>query len=401
MLLAIVLCFAIIIGCKEAKQGDGKEFKVSGRLTNNKAKKIYLEEIPMSTMKPAVVDSFNIRKDGTYELKGSGTTAMVYLIRFDQNNFPTLSVVNDTSAIIVNASFPDSSTEYLKSYDVIGSTASSQLKDFVTYFGEAMTQLYNADRNIDSLSRIKRADSAALNNVISSRKQLALDLKNNILNKINKASNPALAMYILGYYQNTCNQGPFFQLTPINYDEVYETVSNIATKFPDNKSLILIKENLEIEKKKQAEQLALEQQWIGKPAPEIKMQDPLGKTISLSSFKGKYVLVDFWASWCGPCRAENPNVVAAFNKYKDKGFNILGVSLDRPGQKEKWMKAIYDDKLAWTQVSDLKFWDNEVVKQYGIQAIPQNYLLDPEGKIIGKGLRGEELEKKLEEIFNK
>jgi peroxiredoxin len=138
---------------------------------------------------------------------------------------------------------------------------------------------------------------------------------------------------------------------------------------------------------------------IGRPAPEFSQADTLGIPVSLASFKGKYVLLDFWASWCGPCRRENPNVVAAFNKFKDKGFSILSVSLDQPGAKDKWMKAIHDDKLTWTHVSDLKFWDNAVAKQYGIQAIPQNLLIDPQGKIVAKDLRGEDLEKKLEGLF--
>jgi len=138
---------------------------------------------------------------------------------------------------------------------------------------------------------------------------------------------------------------------------------------------------------------------IGMYAMDFTQNDTAGVPVKLSSFKGRYVLVDFWASWCGPCRAENPNVVQAFHKYKDKGFTVLGVSLDRPGQKEKWLKAIHDDQLTWTQVSDLNFWDNAVAKQYGIEAIPQNYLLDPSGKIVAKGVRGEELEKKLGEIY--
>jgi peroxiredoxin len=140
---------------------------------------------------------------------------------------------------------------------------------------------------------------------------------------------------------------------------------------------------------------------LGAMAPEFAQADTAGNMVSLSSFKGKYLLIDFWASWCGPCRAENPNVVKAFNKYKDKNFTILGVSLDQPGAKDKWIAAIHKDGLNWTQVSDLKYWNNEVSTAYGVQAIPQNYLLDPSGKIIGKNLRGKDLEDKLEQLFGK
>ena len=138
---------------------------------------------------------------------------------------------------------------------------------------------------------------------------------------------------------------------------------------------------------------------VGKEAMDFTQNDAQGNPVKLSSFKGKYVLLDFWASWCMPCRAENPRVVAAYQKYHGKGFDILGVSLDRPGDKDKWLKAIQDDQLTWTNVSDLQFWNNAAVLQYGIHSIPQNFLIDPQGKIIAKGLRGEDLEKKLGEIF--
>ncbi len=140
---------------------------------------------------------------------------------------------------------------------------------------------------------------------------------------------------------------------------------------------------------------------VGQPALDFTQNDTLGIPVSLSSLKGKYILVDFWASWCGPCRRENPNVVKAFNNYKDKGFSILSVSLDQPGAKDKWIEAIHKDNLTWTHVSDLKYWENEVAKQYGIQAIPQNYLVDPQGKIVAKNLSGENLEKKLAEFISK
>ena len=136
---------------------------------------------------------------------------------------------------------------------------------------------------------------------------------------------------------------------------------------------------------------------IGQPAPEIALPDTTGQVVKLSSFKGKYVLVDFWAKWCGPCRQENPNVVRAFNKYKDKGFTVFGVSLDR--NKEDWMQAIRKDGLTWTHVSDLKYWNSEAARLYNINGIPFSVLLDKDGIIIAKNLRGAALEQKLAEIL--
>jgi len=135
---------------------------------------------------------------------------------------------------------------------------------------------------------------------------------------------------------------------------------------------------------------------VGRMAPVFTMADSTGKAFNLASLKGKYVLVDFWASWCGPCRKENPNVVKAYNQYRDKNFEIVGVSLD--DKKANWMKAIDADKLTWIHVSDLKGWQNEAAKMYAVAAVPMNFLLDKNGKIIAKNLRGEDLEKKLAEL---
>jgi peroxiredoxin len=135
----------------------------------------------------------------------------------------------------------------------------------------------------------------------------------------------------------------------------------------------------------------------GKLAPAISMTDKDGKIVKLSDFKGKYVLIDFWASWCGPCRKENPNVVAAYKKYHDKGFEVLGISLD--SKKEAWLKAIEADGLSWTHVSELKGWQNTAATEYGVKAVPASFLIDPNGKVVGKDLRGEELNKTLAQLF--
>jgi peroxiredoxin len=140
---------------------------------------------------------------------------------------------------------------------------------------------------------------------------------------------------------------------------------------------------------------------IGAMAPDFTEDDAQGVPVQLSSFRGKYVLIDFWASWCGPCRQENPNVVKIYNKYRGKGFTVLGVSLDRPDGKAAWLAAIKNDGLTWTQVSDLKYWNNLAATLYGVQSIPQNFLIDPQGKIVAKGLRGDDLDSTLEKLLGK
>ena len=170
--------------------------------------------------------------------------------------------------------------------------------------------------------------------------------------------------------------------------KLFNQIDPVYRSLPTAKSL---EDRIEIAKKT----------GIGAYALEFSQNDTLGKPVSLSSFRGRYVLLDFWASWCGPCRAENPNLVKSFNHFKEKGFTVLGVSLDQPGKKDLWMKAIHDDKLTWTHVSDLAYWNNAAARMYGINGVPSNFLIDPQGKIVAKNLRGEALDKKLAEIFGK
>ena len=388
----IVASVAAILLMSCGESSSEKKFLVSGTISNNTAKMIYLEKIPAATMQPMVSDSAEISKDGKFSLKADVGESVVYNLRLDQSRYPVASVINDAEKVKLNIHLSKENNEFAEKYEVEGSPASQQMKDFMLAFNNDLQKIFGIARQVDSLKNKGAADSL-LFPLMAEQKSLAGSIKNYSEAALSKATDPALIMFQLGYYQSTAN-GAGFGLEPFSNEQVNEIINRAAAKFPSHQAIAAIKATLDQQMNKEAVA-----NWVGKEAPDFSMPDVNGKEVKLSSFRGKYVLVDFWASWCGPCRSENPNLVNAYNQFKNKNFTVLGVSLDRPGQKDKWLKAINDDKLAWTNISDLQYWNSPVVALYGFDGIPFNVLIDPQGKVIAEGLRGPGLEARLSEVL--
>lgn len=359
-----------IAACK-GQQQEGKRLEVDGVVKNTTAQSVYLEEnVPNG--QPTILDSAKLAKDGSFVLKAKSKEEALYQLRLQDKVVPFAFFINDTEKIKVTADLNNTNNPF----SVENSPASKSLIDFDKTSYEKGMEIFTEGSRMDSLRKASASDSA-INAAYGEVEQTASELKNFAQDFIAKTNSPILALYAIGSYQNTASN---LGISGFSKTELADMVNKAAERFPNHTALQNVKKNLPSD-----------------IAKDFTQPDPTGKPVSLSQFKGKYVLVDFWASWCGPCRQDNPNVVKAYNEFKDKNFTILGVSLDQ--SKDAWLKAIQQDGLSWTQVSDLKFWNNEAATLYGVQAIPYNVLVDPTGKIIAENLHGEAIAQTLRKII--
>ncbi|MGN6568057.1 MAG: redoxin domain-containing protein [Flavipsychrobacter sp.] len=372
-----VLFILVLFWLAACKSGNNK-FTVIGELGDMPAQNVVLEEIGVNDV-ITVVDSAKSNDKGHFELSGTAPEPGLYRLHFSNNRFILLSL--DKGNVKLSGNWND-----LEHYQVNGSPASESLHRFIIAIDEHLRD-FNTMRMVLDTLQVRGNDS-----IMQVAKKEFSDMRQSFTRFVEQYAdtssylpNAIFAARIL----NVRTEGDF--LTAFS--------QGLERRFPNMKTTKDFIAYYNTVLSKQGMPAAPSgNTGVGEMASDITLQNPDGKEIKLSSLRGKYVLLDFWASWCGPCRGENPNVVAAYNKYKDKNFTVYSVSLDE--KKDNWLKAIHDDNLSWpNHVSELKGWESQVVKQYGIEAIPSNFLLDTSGRIIAHDLRGEALEAQLAQII--
>ncbi len=377
MRIKYLLLAVLLTAFASCDSGNGK-FTVIGDIAGMpEAADVYLEEIGIENL--VVIDSVKAGTGGKFELKGTAAEPRLYRLRFPAGRYILLSI--NEGNVKVTANWDD-----IENYQVTGSAGSESLKKLLLIVRGHMRDLNEMQIVIDTLQA--KGDEEKLASAVTSIKEMNVSLTRYIEQYADTTShlpNAIFAAQIL----NPQAEGAFLE----------SFVQSLPSRFPNSKLAgdFTNKYNEMMGALSQQNQASSEMS-TGTQAPEIRLQTPDGEMVSLSSFKGKYVLIDFWASWCGPCRQENPNVVRAYNSFKDKNFTVLGVSLDE--NKDKWLQAIKKDNLTWTHISDLKGWQSVAARDYAVNAIPANFLVDPNGMIIASNLRGEDLTAKLAEVLN-
>ncbi|WP_207534193.1 TlpA disulfide reductase family protein [Desertivirga arenae] len=355
-------------------------FTLSGKVGNlNSPAKVYLDY--MSEGK-SMSDSA-ILKNGVFTFQGKVTGPSYSRIIIAHKGEPKQQVAygGDLMLFYMGAEkMTLSSKDSLKYATVKGSKINDEYQAFIKRIGGTMQELTaNANAEFSRLSPEQQKDTAFFNVVDRNFRQAIRQRETKMIQFAKENPNSFFSVVALSEAAGSKVDLPVFEPIFLALNPTLRN-SDAGKEFAVRINAAKITVN-------------------GATAPDFTQNDVNDKPVKLSDFRGKYVLIDFWASWCGPCRAENPNLKEAYNKYKDKNFTVLGVSLDQPGKKAAWLAAIEKDGLTWTNVSDLNYWNNQAAKLYGVRAVPQNFLVDPNGKIVAQNLRGKELFTKLESLL--
>lgn len=350
---------------------------------------VYVDQMNLNSLDP--VDSTTIDENGKFSLSGNLDQPAFALLRSEDDAYITL-ILSPGDKVTVTAPY----AEMEETHTVSGSEATDQFEYFLSNFRKSVEKL----RELNQIYQ----DSAASPNLesiiadLDTKSKGILEEQRTFTKQFVRDHLNSLASLLVLYQQIAPRQ---YILDPMEDFEYFELVdSALMKKYPEADAVVSF--HTQMTELRQRHQSFLEQEktvGTGAVAPEIALPGIDGDTIRLSSTRGKYVLLDFWASWCSPCRQENPNLVKYYKQYHNRGFEIFQVSLDN--NREDWLKGIQDDHLgAWLHCGDMQYWNSPVVEQYHIQGIPMNFLLDKEGKIIAKNLRGPVLGEKLAELFD-